>query len=104
MGSAEKAGSHEDGGGSDSDEAEASAAGMDAGSCIVRRVVIDPTRCLVVDVPSRTATVLIGAGGEAAGAGVAGASFAVGLGRRLLGVETPEPAPAAGADGGISAV
>lgn len=72
-----------------------SAAAADAASCIVRRFVIDPGRNVVRDGSGQTVAFLMGAGGEALGAGSAGAKFALGIGRKLVGAETPD-APAAG--------
>ncbi len=63
----------------------------DAGACVVRRIVINPGRGLIIDVPRSTITTLIGASGEALGAGHAGASMLMDMGRKMVGGEAPGP-------------
>lgn len=70
------------------------ASAAEAAGCIVRRFVIDPGSRVVRDGSGNTVAALIGAGGEALEAGSAGAKFALGIGRKLVGAEAPESAPA----------
>lgn len=60
----------------------------DAAECFVRRIVIDPGKHLLIDVSGKTA---ITTGEKAVRAGVAGTSFAINLGRKLVGSEVTEP-------------
>jgi hypothetical protein len=76
------------------DDGAGNAVAADAASCIVRRFVIDPGQRVVRDGSGQTVALLMGAGNEALGAGSAGAKLALGIGRKLVGAETPEP-PAA---------
>ncbi len=66
------------------------AVAADAAGCIMRRFAIGPGR-VIRDGSGNTIAFLMGTGGEALGAGSAGAKLALGVGRKLVGAETPEP-------------
>lgn len=55
----------------------------DTGDCIVRRLVIDPSRGLLIDVPGARATTMLGE--KVLGAGLAGVKLGVNVGRGVLG-------------------
>lgn len=58
----------------------------DAGACAVRKLVIDPTLRALIDVRASSATSLVGQVGEKVlDAGVAGISFPIDVGRRMIG-------------------
>jgi len=74
-------GAGEDGGGAEPGEGSRPSA-RDTGDCIVRRLVIDPSRGLLIDVPGARATTMLGE--KVLGAGLAGVKIGVDVGRGVL--------------------